>query len=68
MCQRRVIFSFELNIMEDNRTDKSYNKKGERLMKPQVSIVVPVYKTEKYLAKCLDSLVNQTLKTLKLSS
>ena len=28
----------------------------------KVSIIVPVYNTEKYLRKCLDSLVNQTLK------
>lgn len=29
--------------------------------RPKVSVVVPVYNTEKYLRKCLDSLVNQTL-------
>ncbi len=28
---------------------------------PKVSIVVPVYNVEKYLSKCLDTLVNQTL-------
>ena len=30
-------------------------------MRAKVSIVVPVYKTEEYLEKCLDSLINQTL-------
>ena len=30
-----------------------------------VSIVVPVYNVENYLAKCLDSLVNQTLKDIE---
>lgn len=31
------------------------------LDRPMVSIIVPVYNVEKYLSKCLDSLVNQTL-------
>ena len=28
---------------------------------PKLSVIIPVYNTEKYLNKCLDSLVNQTL-------
>ena len=31
----------------------------------KVSIIVPVYNVEKYLAKCLDSLVNQTLEDVE---
>ena len=33
-------------------------------MKPLISIIVPIYNTESYLEKCLDSLVNQTLKNI----
>ncbi len=29
---------------------------------PKVSVVVPVYNTEKYLPQCLDSIINQTFK------
>ena len=32
------------------------------MAKPKVSIIVPVYNVEKYLERCLDSLVMQTLK------
>lgn len=31
-----------------------------------VSVIVPVYNAEKYLRKCLDSLVNQTLKDIEI--
>ena len=32
----------------------------------KVSIIVPVYNVEKYIGKCLDSLVNQTLKDIEI--
>ncbi len=33
---------------------------------PKVSIVIPVYNVEKYLRKCLNSVVNQTLKDIEI--
>lgn len=33
----------------------------------KISIIIPVYNSEKYLKKCLDSIVNQTYKILKSS-
>jgi len=33
--------------------------------KPLLSVVVPVYKTEKYLRKCLDSIIGQTYRNLE---
>lgn len=35
-------------------------------MKPKVSVIVPVYNVEKYLEKCLTSLVNQTLSEIEI--
>ena len=32
----------------------------------KVTIIVPVYNVEKYLRKCLDSLINQTYKNLEI--
>ena len=33
---------------------------------PLVSVIVPVYNSEKYLRQCLDSIVNQTLKDIEI--
>lgn len=33
---------------------------------PKVSIIIPVYNSEKYLHKCLDSVTNQTLKDIEI--
>ena len=33
---------------------------------PILSVIIPVYNTEKYLAKCLDSVLNQSLKEIEI--
>lgn len=33
---------------------------------PKVSIIIPVYNVEKYLARCLDSVISQTLKDIEI--
>lgn len=35
-------------------------------MKPKISVIIPVYNTAPYLIKCLDSVVNQTLKEIEI--
>ena len=37
-----------------------------KVIKLKVSVIVPVYNVEKYLEKCLTSLVNQTLKDIEI--
>ena len=32
----------------------------------KISVIIPVYNVEKYLSKCLDSVVNQTLKDIEI--
>lgn len=34
-------------------------------MKPKISIIVPIYNVEKYLERCLSSILNQTLKDIE---
>ena len=33
---------------------------------PKISVIIPVYNTEKYLKQCLDSVINQTLKDIEI--
>ena len=43
------------------------NKKTTQTkVQPKVSIIVPIYRVEKYLVQCLDSIVNQTLKDIEI--
>ena len=32
----------------------------------KVSVIIPIYNTEKYLAECLESIINQTLKQIEI--
>lgn len=38
----------------------------QELTKPIISVIIPVYNVEKYLKRCLDSIVNQTLKEIEI--
>ena len=65
ICGYILILLKEINITKevgekfmDNRI---YDEKN-----PFVSVIVPVYNVEKYISKCLDSLVNQTLKNIEI--
>ena len=41
---------------------------GEAAMleKPLISVIVPVYKVEEYLARCVDSILGQTYRNLEI--
>jgi glycosyltransferase involved in cell wall biosynthesis len=42
------------------------NAKGIQGMGPLVSVIVPVYNVEKYLDRCLDSIINQTYSDIEI--
>ena len=33
---------------------------------PKVSVIIPVYNTEKYICRCIESLINQTLQDIEI--
>ena len=46
-----------------------FDKEGVNMIvdnQPLISVVVPVYNTEKYLVKCIESLINQTLGNIEI--
>ncbi len=43
-----------------------YKSIKRKLNNMKISIIVPVYNVEKYLERCLDSLINQTLKDIEI--
>lgn len=40
--------------------------KKEKIFKYKVSVVVPCYKVEKYIRRCIDSIINQSLKEIEI--
>ena len=40
--------------------------KLKRYDKPKVSVIVPVFKVEKYLVQCIESIINQTMKEIEI--
>ena len=39
---------------------------GDSVKKPLISVIVPIYKVEKYLQKCIDSILSQTYENLEI--
>jgi glycosyltransferase involved in cell wall biosynthesis len=39
--------------------------KTTKRVQPKISVIVPIYKVEKYLVQCIDSIINQTLKNIE---
>ena len=66
-------FGLDSKMRNDLKKPMSYDsivsllrKEAYSFNKTKISIIVPVYNVEKYLPKCLDSLVNQTLKDIEI--
>ena len=51
-------------LLRKEKRAVSYRSDEDRNIK--VSVIIPVYNTEKYLCQCLDSIANQTLKEIEI--
>lgn len=43
-------------------SELEFETNSSQICKPCISVIVPIYKVEKYLSTCIDSLINQTFK------
>lgn len=50
----------------DNIKICSISEERSLVLKPKISIIVPVYNVEKYLNRCVDSIINQTYENLEI--
>lgn len=64
MIENKVITVKNVEGEADTQTTIIYENNIDYI--PKVSVIIPVYNTEKYLRKCLDSVVNQTLKEIEI--
>lgn len=57
-----------LSIEEFKNIENQVNElvKKEKLSEPKVSVIIPTYNNEKYISKCLFSLINQTLSDIEI--
>lgn len=63
VSEKDVVLTMGENLHLEYKVTESYVK--EHIETPKVSVIIPVYNVEKYLKKCLDSLVCQSLKELE---
>lgn len=46
--------------------DRSLDTEERKMTEPLISIIVPVYRVESYLSRCVDSLLAQTYQNLEI--
>lgn len=62
-----MIDNYKINSEKNQEDQKATNVQNWKELKnnPVISVVIPVYNTEKYLKECLDSILSQSLKDIE---
>ena len=63
---RRTLYHMGLWGNKKTITENNQWVNRHQMNQPIVSVIIPVYNTEKYLRACLDSVVNQTVKDIEI--
>lgn len=61
-----LIFILYLNKYKHVLTQEKINLKAMEDEQIKVSVIIPVYKTEQYLSRCVESIINQTYSNLEI--
>ena len=61
-----IFFKIYFQKSITNNICKNSNPILRYLINPKISVIIPVYNSEKYLKKCIDSLINQTFKDIEI--
>ena len=64
--ENKLFNRINLDCLTDNREIDVYSIDKQKDDGFKVSVVIPVFNTEKYLNQCLDSIVNQTLEDIEI--
>ena len=59
----RLLFGLEIN---DSINGRCVLNDEERMSCPLITVIIPVYNVERFLSKCIDSVLNQTYKNTEI--
>lgn len=59
-------FSCEIDILKKKLSSSRKNKKKESHYKYDVSVIIPIYNTEQYLEKCIESIIKNIKEKIKI--
>ncbi|MBR1424623.1 glycosyltransferase [bacterium] len=60
-CMLKLTPTYIINVLKNQ-----FNNSIKNTDSPKISVIIPVYNVEKYIAKCLDSIINQSFEDIEI--